>query len=123
METISRSHTFWKSDETNNLTVAHSQETGGDYFLPGGLLNTNLPGASGASKFDLHSLFAGPFGASPANWTTLDAAGRERVAAGDSRLQTCAAWNRTLSAVCADHRHVAMGWLGVLWTPMPAKAS
>ena len=43
LKTISRAHTFWKSDETNNLTVARSQETGGNCFLPGGLLNTNLP--------------------------------------------------------------------------------
>lgn len=79
LETISRAHTFWKSDETNNLVIARSQETGGNTFLPGGLLNTNLPGASNASTFDLHSLFAGPLGFAT-NWTTLDASGRERVA-------------------------------------------
>lgn len=79
LETIKRSHTFWKSDETNNLVIARSQETGGNVFLPGGLLNTNLPGASNASTFDLHSLFAGPLGFAT-DWTRLDAAGRERVA-------------------------------------------
>ena len=79
LEMIRRAHTFWKSDETNDLVVARSQETGGNVFLPGGLLNTNLPGASGASTFDLHSLFAGPLGFAT-NWTTLDAAGRDRVA-------------------------------------------
>ena len=47
--------------------------------MPGGLLNTNLPGASDASMFDLHSLFAGPLGFAT-NWTTLDEAGRNRVA-------------------------------------------
>lgn len=79
LETISRAHTFWKSDETNNLVVTRSQETGGNYFLPGGLLNTNLPGASVVSTFDLHSLFAGPLGFAT-DWTKLDAAGRQRVA-------------------------------------------
>jgi alpha-galactosidase len=78
LETIRRAHTFWKSDETNNLVIARSQETGANYFLPGGLLNTNLPGASAATTFDLHSLFAGPLGFAT-NWTTLDAAGRDRV--------------------------------------------
>ena len=78
LETIRRAHTFWKSDETNNLIVARSQETGGNYFLPGGLINTNLPGASGASTFDLHSLFAGPLGFAT-DWTKLDSAGRQRV--------------------------------------------
>ena len=79
LETIRRAHTFWKSDETNNLVIARSQESGGNVFLPGGLLNTNLPGASGASTFDLHSLFGGPLGFAT-NWTQLDAAGRDRVA-------------------------------------------
>jgi alpha-galactosidase len=79
LETIRRAHVYWKSDETNNLLIARSQETGGNTFLPGGLLNTNLPGASGASTFDLHSLFAGPLGFAT-NWTQLDSAGRERVA-------------------------------------------
>lgn len=78
LETIRRAHTFWKSDETNNLIVARSQETGGNYFLPGGLINTNLPGASDASTFDLHSLFAGPLGFAT-DWTKLDTAGRQRV--------------------------------------------
>jgi len=78
LETIRRAHTFWKSDETNNLVIARSQETGGNYFLPGGMLNTNLPGASAATTFDLHSLFAGPLGFAT-NWTLLDAAGRDRV--------------------------------------------
>lgn len=79
LETISRAHTFWKSDETNNLVVARSQETGGNFFLPGGLLNTNLPGSSSASMFDLRSLFAGPLGFAT-DWTKLDGAGRQRVA-------------------------------------------
>ena len=56
-----------------------AHETCGNVFLPGGLLNTNLPGASGASAFDLHSLFAGPLGFAT-NWTQLDTAGRQRVA-------------------------------------------
>ncbi len=79
LETIRRAHTFWKSDETNNLIVARSQETGGNMFLPGGLLNTNLPNSSNASTFDLRSLFAGPLGFAT-DWTRLDDAARQRVA-------------------------------------------
>lgn len=79
LETIRRAHTFWKSDETNNLVVARSQETGGNFFLPTVLLNTNLPGASAASTFDLHSLFGGPLGFAT-DWPKLDTAGRQRVA-------------------------------------------
>jgi alpha-galactosidase len=78
LETIRRAHTFWKSDETNKLDVARSQETGGNMFLPGGLLNSNLPRDSGASAFDLHSLFAGPLGFT-IDWTKLDEPARERV--------------------------------------------
>lgn len=78
LETISRAQTFWKSDEPGNLIVTRSQETGGNYFLPGGLLNTNLTDASDKSTFNLNSLFAGPLGFS-CDWTALDAAGRERI--------------------------------------------
>ena len=79
LETISRSGTIWKSDETVDMMATRGQATGGNYFLPGGLLNTNLPGASGASTFELHSLFAGPMGFAT-NLTTLDEAARKRVA-------------------------------------------
>jgi len=78
LETMRRAHTYWKSDETGNLITARSQETGGNQLLPGGLLNTNLPAASRASRFDLHSLFAGPLGFA-SNWTGLDEAARQRV--------------------------------------------
>lgn len=78
IETMRRAHTYWKSDETNSLPVARSQATGGNCFLPGSLLNTNLPGASSASTFDLRSLFAGPLGFAT-DWTRLDEAGRARV--------------------------------------------
>jgi alpha-galactosidase len=78
LETIRRAQTFWKSDETSSLLAARSQETGGNYFLPGCLLNTNLPASSQASLFDLHSLFGGPFGFT-VDWTKLNAADLERV--------------------------------------------
>ena len=35
LETIKRSHTFWKSDETASLPVMRFHETGGNTFLPG----------------------------------------------------------------------------------------
>ncbi len=78
LETIRRAHTFWKSDETSSLLAARFQESGGNRFLPGVLLNTNLPSSSVVSRFDLHSLFAGPLGFS-VDWTKLDAASRRRI--------------------------------------------
>jgi alpha-galactosidase len=78
LETMRRAHTYWKSDQTLCLPTARSQETGGNLLLPGVLLNTNLPAASQASRFDLHSLFAGPLGFA-CDWTKLDAAARDRV--------------------------------------------
>ncbi len=78
LETIRRAHTFWKSDETGSLIVARSQETGGNRFLPGVLLNTNFPAGAETSRFNLRGLFAGPLGFA-LDWTRLDAAGHERV--------------------------------------------
>ncbi len=78
METIRRAHTFWKSDETGSLVAARFQESGGNRFLPGVLLNTNLPASRTVARFDLHSLFAGPLGFA-ADWTKLDAAARQCV--------------------------------------------
>jgi alpha-galactosidase len=78
MESIRRAHTFWKSDETSSLLAARFQASGGNRFLPGGLLNTNLPAGSSLARFDLHSLFAGPLGFA-VDWTTLDASARTRV--------------------------------------------
>ncbi len=78
LETIRRAHTFWKSDESSNLIAARSQETGGNRFLPGVLLNTNLPAACTPTRFELHSLFAGPLGFAT-DWPRLDAAAKDRV--------------------------------------------
>jgi alpha-galactosidase len=78
LETMRRAHTYWKSDQTGDLPTARSQETGGNRLLPSVLLNTNLPASSQASRFDLHSLFAGPLGFA-CDWTKLDAAARDRV--------------------------------------------
>ncbi len=60
LETVKRSHTQWKSDDTAHLPVMRFHETGGNSFLPGGLLNANLLAME--SAFDLHSLFGGPLG-------------------------------------------------------------
>jgi alpha-galactosidase len=78
LETIRRAHTFWKSDETMDLAVARLHETGANQFLPGVLLNTNLPSWSKAPRFDLHSLYGGPLGFA-LDWTKLDSAARQRV--------------------------------------------
>ena len=60
LETIRRSHTFWKSDDTSRLPVMRFHETGANSFLPGGLLNANLLTVQNA--FDVQSLFGGPLG-------------------------------------------------------------
>ncbi|MGA2616034.1 MAG: alpha-galactosidase [Thermoguttaceae bacterium] len=78
LETIRRAHTFWKSDETSSLIAARAQETGGNRFLPGGLLNTNLPASSRASRFDIDSLFGGPLGFA-LDWTRLELPTRARL--------------------------------------------
>ena len=61
LETIRRAHTFWKSDETNDLAVARFHQTGGNQFLPGVLLNTNLPGWCQATRFDSTACSAVPW--------------------------------------------------------------
>lgn len=78
LDTMCRAHTYWKSDYTYDLPMARWQETGGNRFLPGVLLNTNLPAGSQATRFDLHSLFAGPLGFAT-DWTKLDAPARDRI--------------------------------------------
>jgi alpha-galactosidase len=78
LETIRRAHTFWKSDETGNLIAARSQETGASRFLPGVLLNTNLPASCKPTRFELHSLFAGPLGFA-SDWTKVDAEAKARI--------------------------------------------
>jgi alpha-galactosidase len=85
LETISRAHTFCKSDNPGNMILTRSQATGANYFLPGGLLNgTNLGDypdfgiTSNKTTFDLRSMFAGPIGCS-FDCTQLDTAARDRV--------------------------------------------
>lgn len=60
IETIARSHTFWKSDYTTGIPNLRFQVTGGNYFLPGNYLNVNL--LFPAKPFEYHSLFGGPLG-------------------------------------------------------------
>jgi hypothetical protein len=79
-----RAQTFCKSDNPGNLILTRSQATGGNYFLPGGLLNTDLADSpsfnivNDKTTFNMRSLFAGPLGFS-CDWTQLDAAARDRV--------------------------------------------
>ena len=60
LETIARSHTFWKSDHTRDVALLRYQATGGNLFLPGNYLNLNFlyPG----EPYEYHSLFGGPLG-------------------------------------------------------------
>ncbi len=60
LETIRRGHTFWKSDDTYNQPLMRFHETGANFFLPGGLLNTNL--CQWRSQGEIAALFAGPLG-------------------------------------------------------------
>jgi alpha-galactosidase len=76
LETIKRSHTFWKSDETASLPVMRFHETGGNTFLPGVLLNTNLLPKN--VPFDVQSIFGGPLGLR-CDWTNLDARSLDRM--------------------------------------------
>jgi len=76
LETIKRSHTFWKSDETASLLVMRFHETGGNTFLPGVLLNTNLFPKN--VPFDVQSIFGGPLGLR-CDWMKLDAKSLDRI--------------------------------------------
>jgi alpha-galactosidase len=60
LETIQRSHTFWKSDLTGDGDVTRPHLTGGNLFLPGTYLNSNLIHL--AEDYDFYSQFAGPLG-------------------------------------------------------------
>ncbi len=60
LETIRRGHTFWKSDNTHDQDLMRFHETGGNFFLPGGLLNTNL--LEYRSAGEIIALFGGPLG-------------------------------------------------------------
>lgn len=59
LETLRRSHTFWKADSWGPVCLLRFHETGGNVFLPGGLINTNL---NLGNVEDLYSIFGGPFG-------------------------------------------------------------
>ena len=76
LETVKRSHTFWKSDDTARLPVMRFHETGANLFLPGALLNTNLLTID--NEYDIYSLFGGPLGFG-VDWTKLPAGKRELV--------------------------------------------
>ncbi len=77
LETIKRSHTFWKSDETGSLPVLRFHETGGNRFLPAGLLNANLLQFN--AEADVHSLFGGPLGFG-LDWGAISTPRREALA-------------------------------------------
>jgi alpha-galactosidase len=60
LEMVRYGHTFWKSDDTRSIPLMRYHETGGNVFLPSGLLNTNL--CEFLAEGDVLSLFAGPLG-------------------------------------------------------------
>jgi alpha-galactosidase len=60
LETIQCSHTFWKSDNTGDVSFLQFHETGANTFLPGQLLNTNL--LPDSIPYDTDSILGGPFG-------------------------------------------------------------
>jgi alpha-galactosidase len=76
LETIKRSHTFWKSDETGSLPVMRFHETSGNTFLPGVLLNTNL--LPDKVPFEIQSIFGGALGLR-CDWTKLDPTSFDRI--------------------------------------------
>jgi alpha-galactosidase len=76
LETVKRSHTFWKSDSTGEIPVIRFHETGGNVFLPGQLLNTNVDPHE--LPFDTESVFGGPFGMR-CDWTKVDDSSLEQI--------------------------------------------
>lgn len=60
LETIRRSQTFWKSDVTGDGNITRAHLTGGNQFLPGNYLNSNLIHLE--SSYDYLCQFAGPLG-------------------------------------------------------------
>jgi alpha-galactosidase len=76
LETIKRSHTFWKSDETGSLQVMRFHESSANTFLPGCLLNTNL--LPDKVPFDVQSIFGGALGLR-CDWTRLDSTSFDRI--------------------------------------------
>jgi alpha-galactosidase len=80
LETIKRSHTFWKSDDTADIPSMRFHETGGNVFLPSQLLNTNvLPVTGPELSFDVMSIFGGPLGFQ-CDWPNLTDADRTELA-------------------------------------------
>ena len=76
LETVRRSHTFWKADSWGPVPLLRFHETGGNVFLPGGLINTNL--AFNHSPWDLYSTFGGPLGFC-CDWTKLTPEQRQQA--------------------------------------------
>jgi len=60
IETIRRGHTYWKSDDTMDQSLMRFHETGANYFLLGGHLNTNY--CHYRNQAELLALCAGPLG-------------------------------------------------------------
>jgi len=80
LETVKRSHTFWKSDETGDIPTMRFHETGANTFLPSVLLNTNvLPESGGRLRFDIASIFGGPLGFQ-CNWPQMTDTDRAALA-------------------------------------------
>lgn len=60
LETLRRTHTQWKSDITGDGEITRPQLTGGNLFLPGNTMNSNLIRLE--SEYDYLSQFGGPLG-------------------------------------------------------------
>lgn len=76
LETVRRSHTFWKSDDTARLPVMRFHETGGNVFLPSCLLNANL--LTPTSDIEVRGMFGGPLGFG-CDWTSVSAPLLDRI--------------------------------------------
>lgn len=80
LETIKRSHTFWKSDDTGDIPTLRFHETGANTLLPSVLLNVNLLPVSGSElPFDIAGIFGGPLGFQ-CNWPQMTDKDRAQLA-------------------------------------------
>jgi alpha-galactosidase len=109
LETVRRSHTFWKSDAMKDLGLLRFHETGGNMFLPGGMLNTNLQPKSIPS--DLWSVFGGPLGFA-CDWSKLSADQVRQIRAqADLYKQLRGLLNEEYYTIFPQHRDES-GWTG-----------
>jgi alpha-galactosidase len=109
LETLRRSHTFWKSDETRNLPVLRFHETGGNVFLPGGILNTNV--LPQKIDYDMESVFGGPLGLR-CDWTKVSPSDLQAIRAQITLYkQVRSLLNDEYYPLFPQHRDES-GWIG-----------